>query len=97
MPMIGQTVLHYKVEERIGAGGMGEVYKAHDLKLERPVVLKFPHADMTRTAEMRERLIREAKSCSALNHPNIVTVHEINEWNNRLFICMEYLELFEKG
>jgi len=90
--MIGQTILHYKIEERIGAGGMGEVYKARDLKLDRPVVLKFPFTDMTRLTEIRERLIREAKVCSALNHPNIVTVHEINEWNNRLFICMEYIE-----
>jgi serine/threonine protein kinase len=90
--MLGQTVIHYKIEERIGAGGMGEVYKARDLKLERPVVLKFPHMETTRIAEIRERLIREAKVCSALNHPNIVTVYEINEWNNRLFICMEYIE-----
>jgi len=91
MLMIGQTILHYKIEERIGAGGMGEVYKARDLKLDRPVVLKFPFTDMTRLAEIRERLIREAKACSALNHPNIVTVYEINEWKNRLFICMEYI------
>ena len=90
--MIGQTVLHYKIEQRIGAGGMGEVYRARDLKLDRPVVLKFPFTDMTRLAEIRERLIREAKACSALNHPNIVTVHEINEWKGRLFICMEYVD-----
>jgi serine/threonine-protein kinase len=90
--MIGQTVLHYKILERIGSGGMGEVYKAHDLKLDRPVVLKFPHADLQQMNQVRERLIREAKTISALSHPNIVTIYEINEWKNRLFICMEYVD-----
>jgi len=90
--MIGQTILHYKIEELIGSGGMGEVYKARDLKLDRPVVLKFPHTDLHNFSQMRERLIREAKATSALNHPNIVTIHEINEWKNRLFICMEYVD-----
>jgi len=89
--MIGQTIFHYRIEEKIGSGGMGEVYKARDLKLDRPVVLKFPHADMPEFNQIRERLIREAKACSALNHPNIVTVYEINEWQKRLFICMEYV------
>jgi len=90
--MIGETILHYTVEECIGSGGMGEVYRARDLTLNRPVVLKFPHAGMLDSGMMRERLIREAKASSALNHPNIVTIYEINEWQGRLFICMEYVE-----
>jgi serine/threonine protein kinase len=71
---------------------MGEVYRARDLKLDRPVVLKFPHASAFDSKIVRERLIREAKASSALNHPNIVTIYEINEWHGRLFICMEYVE-----
>jgi serine/threonine protein kinase len=90
--MIGQTILHYQIEEKIGSGGMGEVYKARDLKLDRPVVLKFPHVDMLQAPQIQQRLIREAKTSGSLNHPNIVTIYEINEWNNRLFICMEYVE-----
>ncbi len=90
--MIGQTILHYQIEEKIGSGGMGKVYKARDLKLDRPVVLKFPHVDMLQAPQIQQRLIREAKTSGSLNHPNIVTIYEINEWNNRLFICMEYVE-----
>ncbi len=90
--MIGQTILHYQIEEKIGSGGMGEVYKARDLKLDRPVVLKFPHVDMLQAPQIQQRLIREAKTSGSLNHPNIVTIYEINEWKNRLFICMEYVE-----
>lgn len=90
--MIGQTVLHYQIETQIGVGGMGKVYKAHDLKLDRPVALKFPDTNIVELDQMRERFVREAKAISALNHPNIVTIYEINEWDKRLFICMEFVE-----
>jgi TolB-like protein/predicted Ser/Thr protein kinase len=90
--MIGQTILHYEITAKIGAGGMGEVYLATDTKLDRPVALKFLPEVLQRDPEARERLIREAKAASRLSHPNILTIHSVEQVEGRDFIVMEYLE-----
>ena len=90
--MIGKTILHYKILEKIGEGGMGEVYKAQDTKLDRFVALKFLPSQLTATEEDKARFIQEAKAASAMNHPNVCTVYAIEEYNNQLFISMEYVE-----
>jgi serine/threonine protein kinase/Tfp pilus assembly protein PilF len=90
--MIGKLISHYRIIEKIGEGGMGEVYLAEDLRLERKVAIKFLPQHLTKDKENVERFEREAKATAALYHPNIITIYEIAEDDNQTFIVMEYID-----
>ena len=97
--MIGQTISHYRIFEKLGAGGMGVVYKAEDTALQRTVALKFLPPELTRDADAKQRFLHEARAAAKLDHPNICAVYEVGEADGQLFLamaCYEGMTLREK-
>ena len=89
--MIGEIILHYKILEKLGEGGMGVVYKAQDTKLDRTVALKFLSSHLNDDESSLKRLLKEAKSASKINHPNVCTIYTIEEYEDTQYIVMEYV------
>src|SRR5713226_6593616 len=91
LPMIGRTIAHYRIESKLGEGGMGVVYRAFDTHLDRPVALKVLPAEAVANPERKKRFVQEAKAASALNHPNIITIYDISQDHGVDFIAMEFV------
>src|SRR5215472_7962123 len=89
--MIGQTLGHYRIEAKLGEGGMGLVYRAFDTHLDRPVAIKILRSDATSSPERKRRFVQEAKAASALNHPNIIHIYDISSSGGTDFIAMEFV------
>ena len=90
--MIGQTLGHYRIEAKLGEGGMGVVYRAMDIRLDRPVAIKVLPEEAVANADRKRRFVQEANAASALNHPNIITIHEIDEADSINFIATEFID-----
>src|SRR6266550_1071184 len=90
--LVGRTLGHYRILEKVGQGGMGVVYRGQDTRLNREVALKLVHPDLLADPDSRRRFLREAQAASALTHPNVCTIHAIEEEEGRLFLVLEYLE-----